>query len=208
MNKENEIIKNTLNEFRQNYKLIEKIDRYKYMRTHFLGFYKETPKNNVDECYSNYVIEHNRILQLEENRIKSLTTCSVSDSQRYSEQLTALEKSKIPLLHPSGFDDHYVRVPNIGILTKECYFGGGKEDKDFAKCKDNISNLHLLYMYTIYPKACDEMIEKLEMEAFSFLTGISKDELLEACKQKNNLPEIQSKLKSVLSELFKEYETF
>jgi hypothetical protein len=195
-----EIIKQTLNSFRENYKLIKEIDHYYYIKNHFLGCYTEMPKNDVEILYNKYVTTHNTILENEEIRIKSLTVHSIDESQKYLNQLTALNESKILLV--KKHTGAYSIVPDINILIQATYYDGGKEDTLFAKCKDSIHNVRNEYMYKLYPKVCNEMIDELELKVFTFLTSISKEEIMGKINQKNNLQVVK------LQELYKAINEF
>lgn len=188
-----EIIKKMINDFRKNYKLIEEINHYEYIKEHFLGCYTETPKNEVENCYNKYVTTHNSILQKEETRIKSLKVYSLNESQKYADQLNSLNESKILIVKKHS--GAYSIVPDVNILIRATYYNGGLEDEIFSKCKDSISELRSEYMYKLYPKVCNEMIEILELNAFTFLTGINKK--LQKVSPKNNLVLVDLKLKEL-----------
>ena len=199
---EKEQIKKAIDSFKVNYKLIEQIKHYEYIKEHFLGCYVDNPINEAEKKFNNYVLKHNSILEREINRIKSIKKPSLSESYKCILQLKALENRKILLVKEHS--GSYSLLTDSGEMISASYYDDVL-DKDFEKCVDKVRNLLWEYSGTIYPKSCDKVIEKLELKAFNFITKDFKNEILKEIKslEKSNIPVLIENLNKVIKELTK-----
>jgi len=191
-NMEKEIIYITLNEFRENYELIKEIDHYEYIKSHFLGCYTDDAKNEVEKCFNDFVNKHNEICKNEIERLKNIKAENVDDFSKYAEHIKCIEKMFI-LLRKEHSGAYSLQPDNNIVRHKR---------GDFSNVADDLSKLHSEYKFDLYPKVCDNHIQKLEREAFLFLTGISEDKLLSQEKKEIDF----SKVKTLLSQLSNEFE--
>lgn len=163
-----EIILNTLNQFRENYKLIQEIDYYEYIKLHFLGCYTDNPKNEVENCFNKFVINHNKICKDEIERLKNIKAKNVDEFSKYAEHIKCIEQMFILL--KKEHCGAYSLIPNNNIVRNQY--------SDFSNVADELFKLHSNYCFDFYPRVCDAHIEELEKKAFLFLTGISENKLL------------------------------
>lgn len=185
------LILKTLNEFRKNYGLINEIDHYQYIKSHFLGCYKDEPENEVEKCFNDFVIKHNEICKNEIERLKSIKCKNVDEFSKYAEHIKCIEKMFILL--KKEHSGAYSLRPDNNIVRHKC--------GDFSTVADDLSKLHSKYCFDLYPKVCDKHIEYLEEKAFLFLTGITEKKLLSTEKKKFDF----SKAETLLSQLSDEF---
>lgn len=185
-----ELIIKTLNEFRKNYQLIQEIDHYEYIKSHFLGCYTETPKNEVEKCFNDFVISHNKICKDEIERLKNIKAKNVDEFSKYAEHIKCIEQMFIIL--KKEHSGAYSLRPDNNIVRHKC--------GDFSNVADELSRLHSKYCFDLYPKICNKHIEQLEKKAFLFLTGISEKKLLSQEKTKIHLSKVQTLLTQLTNE--------
>lgn len=181
----------TLNKFRKNYGLIKEIDHYQYIKSHFLGCYKDKPENEVEKCFNEFVIKHNEICKDEIERLGNIKCKNVDEFSKYAEHIKCIKQMFI-LLKKEHSGAYSIRPDNNNVRHK-C--------GNFSTVADDLSKLHSKYYFDLYPKVCDKHIEQLERKAFTFLTGITEEKLLSTEKRQFDF----SKVETLLSKLSNEF---
>ena len=185
------LILKTLNEFRKNYGLINEIDHYRYIKSHFIGCYKYEPTNEVDKCFNDFVTKHNEICKNEIERLKNIKCKNADEFIKYAEHIKCIEQMFILL--KKEHSGAYSIQPDNNIVRHKC--------GNFSSIADDLSKLHSKYCFDLYPKVCDKHIEFLERKAFVFITGITEKKLINEEKKQIDFSKVETLLIQLSDEL-------
>ncbi len=152
-------IKETLCRFRENYKIIEEIDRLESRKKYFTGYYTYHEPNDIETCYNNFVDDYNNICDNEIKRILNLKFTNIESYQKYNEIIDKIRKMKIKTVEILR-----VSLPDINIVV-----GISADDSDI---KDTLTAIVNQYRGHLYPAVINKQIVLLEKLAFETLTGI------------------------------------
>lgn len=155
-------IKKAIDAFRSSYYLVSEIDRILYVKGHFLGQYNTDSKDKPDVVYVEYVDAHNSFLR---NRISFLENSAAQTAKEYENIIFSISKMKESIISTDKKDwsGRYLMIPDNNILRHG--------DSSLQESADFLSKLKSKYMYDLYPAACDEHINKIELNAYNILTS-------------------------------------